>query len=286
MRYFVLITGASSGIGEATCKKLTEHDYEVLACVRKESDAARLSALYGARVHPLIMDVTDQPGMEKARETARQIIGLDALVAIVNNAGIVITGAVLYIPIEEWHKQLDVNVLGVIRTTQLFFHFLPKPDQKSDQHPRRIINISSVSGLFASPFLGPYASSKYALEALSDSLRRELYMYDIQVVLIEPGNIITPLWQKAKESDPYSGPEYDSIISFRDKVIESNIDQGLPVEFVAERILKSIRNKKVRNRYLIKAKAWKFRLIRILPTSWVDRMILNKLKSKSGIRPF
>ena len=233
-----------------------------------------------------IMDVTDVQGMEKAKESALQIIGDDVLVAIVNNAGIVIPGAVLYIPIDEWRKLMEVNLMGVIRTIQLFFHLLTKNGKLADNHPRRIINISSVSGLFASPFLGAYASSKFALEAVSDSLRREMYMYDIQVVIIEPGNILTPLWQKAKESNPYSGPEYDSIVSFRDQVIESNISQGLPVEAVTQRILHSIRDKKVRNRYLIKANAWKFRFIQKLPTSWVDRMIRNKLKNRSGIRPF
>ena len=284
MRYFVLITGASSGIGEAACKKLTEHGYEVLACVRNETDAARLSMTIGDRLHPLIMDVTNHQSMVRAKENAEKIIGHDKLVALVNNAGIVVAGPVLYIPVEEWQKQFDVNLLGVVRTIQLFFQLLAK--KVPDTHARRIINVSSISGLFASPFIGPYAASKYALEALSDSLRRELYMYDIQVVIIEPGSISTPIWQKAKEADSYSGPEYESIIAFREKIIESNIRQSLPVELVSDRILKSIRDRKVRNRYLIKAGAWKFNLIRMLPSAWVDRIIRKKLMNKSGFRPF
>ncbi len=286
MKHFVLVTGASSGIGEAACKSLTENNYDVLAGVRTVADATRLEAKYGSLVHSMVMDVVDEISIQKAKERAIEIIGNNALVAIVNNAGIVVAGAILYIPIEKWRQQLDINVLGVIRTTQLFFDLLKNNTSSSDRHPRRIINISSVSGLFASPFIGPYAASKFALEALSDSLRRELYMYDIQVVIIEPGNIITPIWEKAKESDPYSGPEYDSIISFRTKLIDDNISRGLPVEIVADRILKSVRDKKVKTRYLIRANAWKFRLIQLLPVLWVDKMIRNKLKSKSGIRPF
>jgi NAD(P)-dependent dehydrogenase (short-subunit alcohol dehydrogenase family) len=286
MRHFILITGASTGIGEAACEKLVEHNYEVLAGVRSKVDADRLRVLYGEKVQPLIMDVTNAQEMKEARETAEKIIGNDCLVAIINNAGIAIPGAVLYIPIEEWQRQLEINVLGVVRTTQLFFHLLPQKSGNIDSHPRRIINISSVSGLFASPFIGAYAASKFALEALSDSLRRELYMYDIQVVIIEPGNILTPMWTKAKESIPHLGPEYDSIIAFRDKVVDSNISQGLDVELVSTLILKAIRNKKVKNRYLIRYQAWKFRLIQLLPTSWVDAMIRKKLKSRSGIRPF
>jgi NAD(P)-dependent dehydrogenase (short-subunit alcohol dehydrogenase family) len=286
MRYFVLVTGASTGIGKAACKKLVENNYDVLACVRNDADAALLTEHFGSLIHPLIMDVTDQDSIVRAKEQSIKIIGSDQLVAIVNNAGVVITGAVLYVPLEEWKKQMDINFFGVIRILQEFFHLLVKQDEKSRSHPRRIINISSVSGLFASPFLGPYASSKYALEALSDSFRRELYMYDIQVVIIEPGNILTPIWQKAKEFNPHSGPEYDSIMSFRDQVIESNIRQGLSVEKVADRILESIRDKSVRNRYLIRAGSWKFRFIQMLPSGWVDKMIRKKLISKSGIRPF
>ncbi|MBK9981257.1 MAG: SDR family NAD(P)-dependent oxidoreductase [Saprospiraceae bacterium] len=286
MKYFVLVTGASSGIGEAACKTLAENNYDVLAGVRNTADGARLESNYGSRIHSLMMDVVDEESIKHAKEKAKEIIGIDALVAIVNNAGIVVAGAFLYVPIEKWKYQLDVNVLGVIRTTQIFFDLLKVKLDEPYRHPRRIINISSVSGLFASPFIGAYAASKFALEALSDSLRRELYMYDIQVVLIEPGNIITPIWEKAKKSDYYSGPEYDSITAYKEKLIDENIRQGLKADIVADRILKSIRNEKVSARYLIRAKAWKFRLIQLLPVRWVDLIIRNKLKSNSGIRPF
>ncbi|MGB3077557.1 MAG: SDR family NAD(P)-dependent oxidoreductase [Saprospiraceae bacterium] len=286
MKYFVLVTGASSGIGEAACKTLAENNYDVLAGVRNTADGARLESNYGSRIHSLMMDVVDEESIKHAKEKAKEIIGIDALVAIVNNAGIVVAGAFLYVPIEKWKYQLDVNVLGVIRTTQIFFDLLKVKLDAPYRHPRRIINISSVSGLFASPFIGAYAASKFALEALSDSLRRELYMYNIQVVLIEPGNIITPIWEKAKKSDYYSGPEYDSITAYKEKLIDENIRQGLKADIVADRILKSIRNEKVSARYLIRAKAWKFRLIQLLPVRWVDLIIRNKLKSNSGIRPF
>src|SRR4030095_12191795 len=240
MRHFILITGASTGIGESSCKILAESGYDVLACVRNDADANRLVDSLGSRIRPLIMDVTDELSILNARNKAEGLLGEDPLVAIVNNAGIAISGAVLYVPVEEWKRQLDVNVLGVIRSIQAFFPLLKTIKHPSDNHSRRIINISSVSGLFASPFVGPYASSKYALEALSDSLRRELYMYDIQVVLIEPGNIITPLWEKVRETSSFSGPEYDSIVTFKDRVIENNLLESLPAEKVAYRILNCI----------------------------------------------
>ena len=232
------------------------------------------------------MDVTDTEGMERAKTTAEAIIGDGALVAIFNNAGIVVSGAVLYIPIKEWQHQFDVNVMGLLRTTQLFFPLLSKPKQQGDDHPRRIINMSSVSGLFASPFMGPYAASKYAVEALSDCLRRELYMYDIQVVLIEPGNIVTPIWEKAKKAASYFGPEYDSILEFKERMIDKMITSGTPVKELDAIVLHTVMSPKVKTRYLIRREKWKFNLIRNMPVSWVDRLIRKNLSAKSGIRPF
>ena len=286
MRRFILITGASSGIGQHTAKILLEQGYEVLAGVRTMVDAERLKDSLGSKVHPLIMDVTDQHSIDISGQEAVKIVGDNSLVAMINNAGIVVSGAVLYVPLEAWQQQFEVNVLGVLRTLQAFFPLLAKPKPKGDLHPRRIIHMSSVSGLFGSPFLGPYVASKFALEGLTDSLRRELYMHDIQVVLIEPGSIITPLWHKAKENPSYFGEEYASILEFKDRVISQNLETGLPLQAMDKVLLAAVRNKKVRVRYLIRAQKWKFNLIRLLPAKWVDNMVRKKLQERSGIRPF
>ncbi|HEX5113355.1 MAG TPA: SDR family NAD(P)-dependent oxidoreductase [Saprospiraceae bacterium] len=285
MENFVLITGASSGIGEQTVRLLINHGYSVLATIRTKTDADRLRSTYGVKVHPLLMDVTQQYQVDRAFEEAARIVGNNDLVAIINNAGIAVNGAVLYVPIDEWKTQFEINLFGVIRTTQTFFPLLKK-ELPSNQHPRRIINISSISGLFASPFLGPYASSKFALEAMSDALRRELFMYDIQVVLIEPGSIRTPIWIKAKEKPTYFGPEHDGILAFKDKVIDKNIQESLAPEAIDKVMLKAISGKRVKPRYIIKSGKWKFQLIRLLPTRLVDKMIRKNLQSRSGIRPF
>jgi NAD(P)-dependent dehydrogenase (short-subunit alcohol dehydrogenase family) len=232
------------------------------------------------------MDVTDPEGMADAVKKAEVIIGEDALVAVINNAGVAVSGAVLHIPIGEWREQLEVNVIGVVRTTQLFFPLLSRPKKAGDIHPRRIINVGSVSGIFGSPFLGPYVASKYALEGLSDSLRRELYMYDIQVVILEPGNIQTPIWEKAKQKPTYFGPEHASIMEFKDRIIDNNIKMASPLKLMDDVVLKAVRNKSVKARYLIRAGKWKFNLIRNLPVKWVDALIRKKLQKKSGIRPF
>lgn len=285
MENFVFITGASSGIGEQTVTVLIRQGYSVLAGVRTAEDANRLQAIHGQKIYPLLVDVTMDDQVANAYRDAERIIAGNILVAIINNAGIAVSGAVLYIPVEEWRYQLDVNLLGVIRVTQHFFPLL-KSENTANTHPRRIINISSVSGLFASPFIGPYAASKYALEAMSDSLRRELYMYNIQVVLIEPGNIRTPIWTKAKSKPTYFGPEYDGILEFKDKVISQNIENSFDPEAMDRILLTAIAGKKVKARYLIRPQKWKFQLIRLLPVSMVDRMIRKRLQSRSGIRPF
>jgi NAD(P)-dependent dehydrogenase (short-subunit alcohol dehydrogenase family) len=286
MRRFILITGASSGIGESACIALVARGYEVIAGVRTQQDALRLAEVGKSKIHPLIMDVTDRAGMEKALEATVHIIDDGALVAIFNNAGIVVNGPILYVPPEEWQKQFEVNVTGLVRTTQLFFPLLVKPKQTGDDHPRRIINMSSVSGVFASPFIGAYAASKYAVEAISDSLRRELYMYDVQVVLIQAGNIATPIWEKARTTSSYLGPEYESIRAFKDKMLDDLIARGMPVSAIDEVIIKAVTQKAVKVRYLIRPQKWKFQLIRLLPAKWIDRMIAKKLRDRSGIRPF
>lgn len=286
MDYYILVTGASSGIGEQACKLFTSLGYHVLAGVRKTGDGETLATKYGNHLHPVLMDVTAEDQLLAAKESVEKMIGEGALVAIINNAGIAVHGAVLYIPLQAWRNQFEINLMGAIRVTQLFFPLLIRPGKPADLHPRRIVNISSVSGLFASPFLAPYVASKYALEAMSDSLRRELYMYDVQVVLIEPGNIRTPMWVKAKTDTTYFGPEYESIISFKDRIIDKNIEEAFDLSALDPVFIKAVKGQRVRPRYLIRPNAWKFNLIRRLPASWIDRMIRKKLQSRSGIRPF
>lgn len=285
MRRFILMTGASSGIGESGAYALAAEGYDVLQGVRQKVDADRLLALGNPRIHPLIIDVTDDQSVGDAVKAADLIIGVDSLVAIINNAGIATGGPFLYVPIEAWRHQLEVNVLGVIRVTQGFFPLMVKGLNLLDQHPRRIINMSSVSGLFANPFLGPYAASKFALEAISDSLRRELFMYDIQVVLIQPGNIATPIWVKAKEAPVFSGPEYDTIMSHRNRMVSKHEAASLPLHVIDQLLLTTVQSKKVSVRYLVRRQKWKFNLMRWMPAQWTDRVIHKVLRAKSGLKP-
>lgn len=287
MKYYVLVTGASTGIGRHACRLFASRGYGILAGIRSEADAGGLREELGADVHPLVLDVTEDAAVQTAAEIASGMLsGERRLVAIVNNAGVAVHGPVLYVPPAEWSRQLDINVVGAVRVTQAFFPLLLRPaNDPDDRHPRRIINVSSISGRFAAPFVGPYAASKYALEALSDSLRRELFMHDVQVVLIQPGKIRTPIWQKAGGGPDYAGTEYEALFKEKDRILARNHEQGLPVEALTPAFLKALQGPRPARRYLVVKAAFRQRLLTSLPAGILDRMIAKALRKRTGFRP-
>ena len=286
MERFVLITGASTGIGRSATLAFSRAGYHVLAGVRTEKDYTNIRQENDHRLHPIMLDVTDQDQVEEAVKASEVIIGNGNLVAIINNAGLVVHGTVLHVPISEWRQQFEVNLFGLIRVTQQFFPLLNKPGPGSDAHPKRIINMGSVSGKFASPFLGPYSASKYALEAVSDSLRRELYYTDIQVVIIEAGKIATPIWDKARTQPSYAGPEHAGVLEFKDRLLDKMISEGLPQDSLNPLLLHIVKSGKVKARYLHAPDKFTFRLSTWLPAKWIDNAIHRKLRKQGGIRPF
>ena len=281
MKNFVLVTGVSSGIGFETTKYLIEKGISVLGSVRTDQDANRLKIKFGAAFHPLIFDVTDVDAIRKSSAFAQSIIGSGSLIGIVNNAGIVVDGPLLHIHPEEVRKQLEVNVLGVLHVVQ---HFFPLLRKSADYRvKKRIINIGSVSGLFSSTFLGPYCMSKYALEAFSDSLRRECMIYpDIDVVILEPGPIQTPIWQKASADDgKYLETDYGPFYRQKKKIILSSEKSAIPARVMAKEIFQLLHRKKVPARKTIMKQKWIFYMMRnFIPDRWIDRIILKSL-SKS-----
>lgn len=196
----VVVTGASTGIGAACVDLLVEKGFLVFPSVRKESDAAELIARYGAAVAPLLFDVTDGEAiLGAAREVEARLDG-ETLAALVNNAGVAVPGPLLHLPIDDFRRQLEINLIGQLRVIQAFAPLLGAGEAQRGP-PGRIVNMSSVAGRFAAPFLGTYNASKFGLEGMSDALRRELMVYGVDVVLIEPGMIATPIWDKAEETD-------------------------------------------------------------------------------------
>lgn len=186
----ILITGASSGIGEACALELDRRGFRVFAGVRRQEDGRRLTQASSSRLVPVVLDVTDANSIAAAAETIRTAVGQAGLYGLVNNAGFVLAGPLELLPVDLLRQQLEVNVVGQVAVTQAVLAELRRARG-------RIVNISSIAGRVAPPFLGPYAASKHALEALSDALRLELRRWGISVSLVEPGTVKTPLWQRS-----------------------------------------------------------------------------------------
>lgn len=283
---YIVMTGVSTGIGNNAVRYLLEKGYYIFGSVRKQSDADRIKADFGDRFTPLIFDVTDVESIRKAASQVKVIIGNTKLKALVNNAGIAVLGPLMHLPIEEFRKQLDVNVVGVLSVTQAFLPLLGA-DKKKVQSQGRIINISSVSGKIAFPFLGAYAASKHALEAISDSLRRELKLYGIDVILIEPGNIITPIMDKTKKYlKRYNKTDYAFILEGAVSIFEDRLKSAMSVEIVSQTIHKAIISKTPKVRYPLPNK-WMsgWYLPRLLPARTVDGLMAKVFGISQGKIP-
>ena len=185
----VLITGASTGIGEAGAVELARRGFRVFAGVRKEADGDRLKA-QSSNIVPLLLDVTDAGQIAAAADAVGRAVGERGLAGLVNNAGIVVAGPIEILPLDVWRRQLETNVIGQVAVMQAMMPLLRKARG-------RIVNISSVNGRIAAPYMAPYAASKHALEAISNALRSELRAWGIRVSIIAPGATSTPIWDKS-----------------------------------------------------------------------------------------
>jgi NAD(P)-dependent dehydrogenase (short-subunit alcohol dehydrogenase family) len=274
----VLITGVSSGIGLDVTRELIEHDYFVFGSVRTTKDAEKISSRFGENFKPLIFDVCEKTAIASAVVSVKEIMGNTLLNALINNAGIAVAGPLMHLPEEDLKKQFDVNVHGVMNVTRAFLPLLGA-GRDSDQAPGRILNISSVSGTISYPFVGPYAASKHALESLSESLRRELMLYGIDVIIIAPGTTDSMLWEKAKETPEYKDTDYkDILLRLREGILGSQRTDSLPVEKVSRLVRRVLALKKPKSRYVIlKHQVTGWYLPRWLPARWFDKMIASRL---------
>ncbi|MCI0397320.1 MAG: SDR family oxidoreductase [Chloroflexi bacterium] len=278
----VVITGVSTGIGRAAAEELIRHGYHVFGSVRREADGATAQQALGERFTPLLFDVTDEGAIQAAAAEVERVLKGQGLAGLVNNAGIVVPGPLMHLPLADIRYQFEVNVVGVVAVTQAFLPLLGA--KKNTSHlPGRIVNISSVSGRIAYPFMAPYAASKHALEALSDSLRRELMLYGIDVIVIEPGSVQTPIWDKAAELDVnlLADTDYFDILPDLQRTMVKQGRQGIPVEKVAQVIREALENKRPKTRYVL-AREWLkgWILPRWLPDRWFDRIVADRIGFK------
>jgi hypothetical protein len=277
---FVLVTGASTGIGYACVEALLASGRFVFGSVRKKADARRLKEVFGDDFAPLLFDVMDEEAIKRAVAVVDQRLAGGTLEGLVNNAGVALPGPLLYQPIEEFRRQFEVNVVGQLRVIQAFAPLLGAGAARNGR-PGRIVNMSSVAGTIASPFVGAYASSKHALEGLSDALRRELMIFGVDVIVIEPGVVRTPIWDKAQEADfsrydstPY-GPSARRLLKWAG---EHSLD-GAPAELVAKAVLRAFDSRFPPTRIrVVPNYLTDWILPRIIPTRLLDWLIARRLR--------
>lgn len=275
----VVVTGASTGIGWATVQLLVTKGFRVVGTVRKQSDADRLTAAFGKDVVPLLADVTDEQAIQKAAEQVGQMLGNERLAGLVNNAGIVVGGPLLHLDPDEIRHQMEVNLIGPFLVTKAFAPLLGSDSKRTGQ-PGRIVQISSVSGVMGFPYVGPYCASKFALEGMSESLRRELMIYGIDVIIVGPGAVITPIWDKAaaQDYDRFNSTDFaPSIRTVLDYFGEAG-KKGLASEAIAQTIHQALTASKPKTRYAIVPQRFQnWTMPRLLPKRLLDRLLAKQL---------
>ena len=274
----VFITGSSTGIGEACALKLHELGYEVFAGVRQAEDGQSLRQKTSERLHPVVVDITNAEQVKAAAETVRQGLGDRPLAGLINNAGISVGGPLEFVPIDRFRNQLEVNLIGHISVYQSFIPLLR-------QSQGRIINVGSIAGFFASPILGPYSASKYAMEAVADVMRRELKPWNIKVILLEPGVIATKIWEKArthtataiKEAPAEVMQLYGPLIERVTKLAADNEKIAQSPEVVANAVVRALTANRPKTRYRIGPKARLQKVLSWLPDKIQDRLVATYL---------
>lgn len=273
----VLVTGASTGIGYATALLLAREEYLVYAGVRTQQDAERLRAAH-QNIRGVLLDVRHRT------EVTQTLLAIGEsgvpLYAVVNNAGIAVAGPLEYLPLEEMHRQFDVNVFGALAVTQAALPLLRRSHG-------RVIFMSSVSGQLAPPLLGPYAASKFAIEAMADSMRMELSQSGISVSVVQPGNVKTPIWEKGRRAKDelvahmparaleHYGPAVENLV----RITEREERTGIEADEVARTVLRILRAARPRARYPVGSPpGWQRRLAALLPEHLRDRLILRNLR--------
>jgi NAD(P)-dependent dehydrogenase (short-subunit alcohol dehydrogenase family) len=279
----IVVTGASTGIGRAATLHLAGLGFHIYAGVRNESDGLALQQECPERIDWMLLDVTDDSQIQAAAQLVADKTGECGLAGLLNNAGISVNGPLEFLPIDDLRRQLEVNVIGQIAVTQAFLPLIRMTRG-------RIVNMGSIAGRMSMVMGGPYSASKFAMEAITDALRMELRSFGIEVIIIEPGAIETPIWEKTLGTaterlaelpaamTEYYGPMIETAI----KTARSTAQSALPVEKVTRVIEHAFTASKPRTRYVVGRDAKIQSFMAYLPDRWRDRFILNYLDRRAN----
>lgn len=249
---YYLVTGASTGIGRACAWELDQRGFHVFAGVRSKEAGEKVQSRASDRLMPLLLDVTEADSIAAAVKQVASIVGENGLAGLVNNAGIAMPGPLELLPIADLRRQIEVNVIGQVAVTQAFLPWLRKV-------PGRVVNISSVNGGIAVPYMGAYSASKFALEAITDVLRMELRTWGIRVASVAPGPISTPIWEKslsaADQLTEQIAPDvlalYDAELAIMRQAVAQSIRRAAPVDRVVRAVVHALIAKRPKTRYYL-----------------------------------
>lgn len=268
----ILVTGANSGIGLATVLYLASQGFHVYAGARNIASLEGLPE--EANITPVQLDVTKTEDVVSVKKIIHE--NAKGLFGLVNNAGITKAGPLMDVSVEDLRAQFEVNVFGVHQITQAMFPLLL-------QAKGRIVMMSSDSGFFATPFVGPYCSSKFALEGYADSLRREVIPYGVKVILIEPGRIITPIWNKGEQL--LKSKQYAQSLFWKEAeamgeyAVRKGKTRGLPPVEVAKTVYQVLTVENPKLRYIVAENKFEYQMMKILPDWYVDKIVVKKVQT-------
>ena len=274
----VVVTGASTGIGWGCAKVLTASGFRVFGSVRKQADAERLARELGPNFTPLIFDVTDEAAVAAAAKQVEAALRGETLFGLVNNAGIAVPGPLLYQKIEDFKRQIAVNLTGQLIVIQAFAPLLGA-DRARKGAPGRIVMISSAGGKNASPFLGAYNASKFALEGMSESLRRELILFGIDVIVVAPGTVATSMWDRpdAINIAAFADTPYAQALAKLKVHMIINGRRGLPPQRLGETVKTALTTARPKARYTVTPDPIETLVANALPKRLVDSIIAGRL---------
>jgi NAD(P)-dependent dehydrogenase (short-subunit alcohol dehydrogenase family) len=270
----VVITGVSTGIGHASAKVLLERGARVFGSVRTQEDADRLQNEFGEMFVPLVFDVTDEPALQSEASRVSQSLGAETLDGLVNNAGIEVAGPLAHLATDQFRYQLEVNLIGPFIVTKAFLPLLGA-DPARKGAPGRVVNISSTSGRIAGPFAGAYVASKFGLEGFSESLRRELLLFGIDVIVIRPGAIVTPIWQKSTGlAERFRETPFKEALARFEQYAAKEGANGFPAAVIGDTVYRALTAKNPKGYYnVVPGRIPNWIIPQLIPTRTLDKLV-------------